>query len=125
MNALPYVTLGRLVDLRLLKKPITTITRYAWLPVDATRSANKPTCDIWIMRHKLRLRSKLACFEFDKKVCSTRATIIILYLLRKLKRSRAYYINVLISANGECPVEQKHQNVKREKKQICQLPKRV
>ncbi|EZA61360.1 hypothetical protein X777_12067 [Ooceraea biroi] len=31
------------------------------------RSANKPTCDIWIMRHKLRLRSKLACFEFNQE----------------------------------------------------------
>lgn len=40
------------------------------------RSANKATCDMWIMRHKLRLRSKLACFEFNQeKVCSTRANL--------------------------------------------------
>lgn len=40
------------------------------------RLANKATCDMWIMRHKLRLRSKLACFEFNQeKVCSTRANL--------------------------------------------------
>lgn len=75
--ALPYLTCLLVARRRptFIEEPITTIIRYAW-PVDAT-SANKATCDIWIMRHKLRLRSKLACFEFKQKVCSTRATFIL------------------------------------------------
>jgi len=36
---------------------------------------------MWIMRHKLRLRSKLACFEFNQeKVCLTRANLYTLYV---------------------------------------------
>lgn len=94
------------------------------------RSANKATCDMWIMRHKLRLRSKLACFEFKKKVCSTRANLYTLSVENPralISREGAgggqgrilplisHLYQCSISANGECPVEQNVQ-LKRIKK---------